>query len=120
MRALTGLLIVLALGLAGCGPVAGAGSAGSEPTASAGADPVACAAAGGEVRGVCRMQTQQCVIPYADAGKPCTDGDQCAGDCLAPDGEPGRTAGQCQADNDPCGCRFTIEDGRPGQGICVD
>jgi predicted small secreted protein len=111
-----GLMLAAAMVLAGCNPATSTG-----PLVQTPADPVAqCAAQGGELRGVCRRQTRQCVVPYPDAGRPCTDGDQCAGDCLAPDGEPGHTAGVCQADNDPCGCRFTIEDGRPAQGVCVD
>jgi hypothetical protein len=64
-----------------------------------------------------------CVIPYADAGKACTDGDQCQGDCRYGDGKPpanGTVTGQCQRSNDPCGCFSTVEGGRITAALCVD
>lgn len=91
-----------------------------EPTPSA--DAAQCAIKGGTVKPVCRRQIPQCVIPYADAGKACTDGSQCAGDCLYEgDAAPGTAAsGRCQADSDPCGCKTPIVDGKVGMGRCVD
>jgi hypothetical protein len=73
---------------------------------------------------VCRRQTPTCVINFADAGKACTDSDQCAGKCLyegdgpPPAGTP--AAGKCQADSDPCGCSTELIGGVPQAGICVD
>ena len=66
-----------------------------------------------------------CVLPYADAGKRCTDGDQCLGDCRAVDGasfpRPGQAAtGQCQRTTSPFGCFTRIEDGKADATLCVD
>lgn len=87
-----------------------------------GTDTAACQARGGELAPVCRMQTIQCVIRYSDAGRTCTDGDDCQGDCrteVGPsDGQP--ATGQCQATSDPCGCFANVEDGRATGGLCVD
>ena len=99
------------------------------------ADAASCSARGGEIRRIGRMGRSVCVTPYADAGKRCTDGDQCLGGCRAeanlpppPSGDaaPGRppappavTEGRCQADTDPFGCYVRVEDGR-GTTICVD
>jgi hypothetical protein len=87
-------------------------------------DAAACAARGGAVRNVCMLQRPMCVIPYADAGKACTDGDQCQGDCrYTADGVPppgARVSGTCQVNNDPCGCFSNVEDGQITGGLCVD
>ena len=126
IRALTGLVVVAAI--AACGPaptpmLAGPPTA-PAPEVTAAQTPEACAAAGGTIQPVCRRQTEVCVIAYADAGKPCTDGYQCQGDCRAEpsDGppKPGTVTGVCQADSDPCGCFTTIEDGQIAHAICVD
>jgi hypothetical protein len=64
-----------------------------------------------------------CALPYADAGRRCTSGSQCAGDCLyeGPAPRPGqRVVGQCQALAYPFGCRTTVENGRAAGAICVD
>jgi hypothetical protein len=71
-----------------------------------------------------RLQTLQCVIRYADAGKICTSGDQCAGDCRARPGvdvaagQP--VAGYCQADSNRFGCSTKVENGRAQATICID
>ena len=64
-----------------------AGACTPQTTTSAGSDaPMqsaeasACATRGGAMKQVGRMQSWQCVISYADAGKRCTDGAQCQGD----------------------------------------
>ncbi len=57
------------LALAGCAPSA-------EEAAGQSAEAAACAARGGEMRPVGRLQSVQCVSRYADAGKPCADGAQ--------------------------------------------
>jgi hypothetical protein len=71
------------------------------------------------------MQTMQCIIAYADAGKRCTDGDQCQGDCrvegnsVVPEGRP-VTAGVCQVDSNRFGCFTTVKNGRAEPTLCVD
>ena len=119
------LPIVAALVLAGCvrepsprSPVAGAAAA-SIPT-----DAAACSRAGGAMKPVGKMQSLQCVISYADAGKSCTSGSQCAGDCRAGSGvdiAPGQpVAGYCQATSDRFGCSTRVENGRAQATICID
>ena len=76
-----------------------------------------CAAAGGEWRPVCRTQRPMCVRAYKDAGKVCTDSNQCDGRCVG-EGEDVKS-GVCEADNDPCGCATEMIAGRP-RTICVD
>ena len=87
------------------------------PTSEATLDIAACKAEGGAVMPVCRMQKPMCVLPYRDAGKSCTDNDQCEGRCVA-EGEAA-TAGTCETDNDPCGCVTEMVGGKP-RTICVD
>jgi hypothetical protein len=88
------------------------------------ADASACAARGGTMQQVGRMQSWQCVVAYADAGKPCTDGDQCQGDCVVEGNsglQPGASAaGVCQADSNRFGCRTTVDDGKAGATLCID
>ncbi|HEY8614987.1 hypothetical protein [Phenylobacterium sp.] len=86
-------------------------------------DAAACARQGGTVRPVCMLGRPMCVIPFADAGKACTDGDQCQGDCRFQGAKPppgGKVTGQCQRSNDPCGCFSNVEDGQVTGGLCVD
>lgn len=117
MAAAAGLL------LAACAPVVpnpdGPVLTDQTPTAAA------CAARGGELRPVGRMQTLQCVIKYADAGKRCTDGDDCLGDCRIEDmaarpREGAPAVGQCQASSNRFGCFTTIENGRAEATLCID
>ena len=84
-----------------------------------------CAAQGGRMLPQGRMQTLQCVVTFADAGKRCTDSDDCAGDCRveaatsAP--QAGASAvGQCQATSSRFGCYTLVEDGKAQATICVD
>lgn len=84
-----------------------------------------CQARGGRMLPQGRMQTLQCVVAYADAGRRCTDGDQCQGDCRVEDVAAAPRAGaaavgQCQADSSRFGCYTTVEDGRAEATICVD
>ncbi|CAN5196075.1 hypothetical protein BH10PSE2_BH10PSE2_21520 [soil metagenome] len=116
-------LSALALGvlISGCSPMAGP----SDPAVPGqSAEASACVARGGEIRRVGRMQTPQCIIRYADAGKTCTDGDQCAGDCRIEGNSgvaPGTSVtGKCQADGDRFGCNTTVEDGKAAQTLCID
>ncbi|CAN5374308.1 hypothetical protein BH09PSE1_BH09PSE1_14500 [soil metagenome] len=87
-------------------------------------DASSCAARGGEIRRVGRMQSEKCVIRFADAGKQCTDGDQCAGDCRiesTPFPNAGQAAeGKCQAESQNFGCHASVEDGKASPAICID
>ena len=89
-----------------------------------------CARQGGAIHRVGMSGGRACVIPYADAGRRCTDGSQCGGRCLlnlddprndawrsAP---PGQAVGQCEASDMTFGCHATIDNGEVGDSICVD
>lgn len=109
--------------LAACAPVPQEGPAPVGPNSIMAADAVAaCRAGGGLVQKRGRLQAELCVQPFADAGKTCTDGDQCAGDCVTETAhqDGAQVAGQCQADNRPFGCFAKVEDGRATGGICID
>lgn len=85
--------------------------------------PAACQAAGGAITKVCRRQVERCLVPYADAGKACSDDADCQGMCLMANGEakPEGNVGTCQKDPDPCGCFFPLEKGRlSDRARCVD
>ena len=88
-------------------------------------DSAACARAGGKMLPQGRMQSVRCVITYADAGRRCTDGDDCAGDCRVEDVADAPAAGanavgQCQASSSRFGCYTTVEGGKAEATICVD
>ncbi len=88
-------------------------------------DAAACARAGGKMLPQGRMQSVRCVITYADAGRRCTDGDDCAGDCRVEDVANAPAAGtnavgQCQASSSRFGCYTTVEGGKAEATICVD
>ena len=88
----------------------------------------ACEAEGGRVATAGLSGDDMCAMPYADAGRSCTDGSQCVGDCLLDEAslrgkrpvDGMQAAGQCQALAYPFGCRNLIEDGRLIYGLCVD
>jgi len=114
----TGFALSL-LALTACSPTG--------PTLSQGAGletPAGCAARGGTMQRVGRLQTLQCVVAYADAGKACRSDTDCAGACLAPAGvdvAPGSaTAGVCQADSNRFGCQTPVIDGKAGPTLCRD
>lgn len=84
-----------------------------------------CAARGGKMLAQGRMQTVMCVLGYADAGKRCTDGDDCQGSCRIEDipnaPRAGASAvGRCQASSASFGCYTTVENGKAEATICVD
>ena len=88
-------------------------------------DATACAAAGGKMLPQGRMQTVRCVISYADAGRRCSDGDDCTGDCRVgdvanPPSAGANAVGQCQVSSSRFGCYTTIENGKAEATICVD
>lgn len=93
---------------------------GETPTAS---QTAACSVQGGTYGrgGLAGMWT--CVIPYADAGKPCSDARDCQGACrAAPNQTPvrGEAPGRCAASNSAFGCYSRVENGVVGPGLCVD
>lgn len=99
-------------------------AAATTPAETGALDSAACQARGGQVRPVCRRQLPRCVIRYADAGKQCTDESQCQGMCLVDGGRPLETGevaqGRCQEDDDPCGCKIEVKNGKVAGGRCVD
>lgn len=116
------LIAAAALLAAACTPQTSTGAGSDAPMQSA--DASACAARGGTMKQVGRLQSWQCVITYADAGKRCTDGDQCQGDCRI-EGNTGVTPGTaatgvCQATSDRFGCNTLVEDGKAGATLCID
>jgi hypothetical protein len=119
-------VLAAALTLTGCAPARPAteSSAVRSPPLSVPADETSCQRAGGQMERVGRLQTLQCVVSYADAGKSCTSGDQCAGDCRASQGidvAPGQpVAGYCQANSNRFGCSTKVENGRAQSTICID
>ena len=129
MRLRSCAVLVLAALLAACSstpPVADTTTAAPAPEASEAyreARDVDCQAAGGTLQRLGRLQREQCVIPYADAGKACSGKSDCTGQCLA-GGEVAAgstTTGTCQRDaSQNFGCRQRIEDGKAQGTICVD
>jgi hypothetical protein len=126
------LLIMAAVVMAACQPLPANGGptdlAAAVPAVQSIAgseDAAACARAGGKMLPQGRMQSVRCVITYADAGRRCTDGDDCAGDCRVEDVANAPTAGanavgQCQANSSRFGCYTTVEGGKAEATICVD
>ncbi len=113
--------LMLALIALAAAPLAASCAPPPSPEQVAAAD---CAARGGAMQRVGRMQSLQCVIPYADAGKPCRTGSDCAGDCRTEGNvavlEGRDTTGVCQRTSDRFGCYTTIENGRAQATLCVD
>jgi hypothetical protein len=110
------LTAIAALLLAGCAPTA-------EPAAPSAATLAAnCSAKGGSILPVGKAQIPTCVVPYADAGKACTDKSQCEGQCVLEGNlEPqGAVTGQCQKTNRQFGCYAKVVNGKTTGAICVD
>lgn len=127
MRWCMPLLSCLLLVACSSGPRPQAGTAASTPQAgadgAAATDAAACAAQGGSLRPLGRRGLLKCVVPFADAGKACSDKRQCHGDCLAAAPVPAGTAtqGVCQRDiSENYGCRQTVQGGVGGSQICID
>ena len=126
------LIAAAALLMAACQPMPSGTStemASNDPpvvqTPAPGTDAAACAARGGKMLPQGRMQSLQCVVSYADAGRRCTDGDDCQGDCRVEEvnGTPdagSAAVGQCQANSSRFGCYTTVESGKAEATICVD
>jgi hypothetical protein len=95
-------------------------------------DAAACTAQGGAIAGGDRFgtHTRRCVTPFTDAGRSCTDGDQCAGRCLfdyrgsayslAGDPPAGEAAGRCEAESGTLGCLSEVRNGRVMRPVCAD
>ena len=85
-------------------------------------DAAACKAQGGMLDRRGRAQTLMCVHPYPDAGRQCTDTQQCTGKCVtAPDDGPdGQIVGTCQADDALFGCFAEVVGGKAVRAMCVD
>jgi putative hemolysin len=120
------LMMIAALAVAACSPAEPPPAAEPAPASTAtSADHADCLARGGEWRSVCRMQEPACVVKFADAGKACRDGADCAGDCMAPSNggfapTGAEVSGACAVNDDPCGCKQTVEDGKATVAICID
>jgi putative hemolysin len=124
------IILTAALLTAACQPVAATDVQVDQPyerpnrSVLENATPAECATRGGTMKPVGRAQTMQCVVAYADAGKRCTTGSDCQGDCRvedAPFPAAGASAvGRCQADSQPFGCHATVENGRATAAICID
>ena len=110
------LTAVAALLLSACAPTAQPAAPSAENLASA------CAAKGGAIQPVGRAQIPTCVIPYADAGKACTDKAQCEGACILEGNieTTGAVAGTCQKTNRQFGCYAKVVNGKATAAICVD
>jgi hypothetical protein len=110
------LTALAALLLAGCAPTAEPAAPTAETLAGA------CAAKGGAIQPVGKAQIPTCVVPYADAGKACTDKSQCEGACVLEGNlEPqGPVTGACQKTNRQFGCYAKVVNGKATAAICVD
>lgn len=94
-------------------------------TASDNTDIAGCAARGGVVDTVGRLQRQVCRIPYADAGKTCRNKSDCAGLCIL-DHEEGdqlpndAATGRCQRYATQFGCFSEVDGGQVKSTMCID
>jgi putative hemolysin len=85
-----------------------------------------CAARGGVVDTVGRLQRQVCRVPYADAGETCSNKSDCAARCILDreegDTEPanGAVTGKCQQYATQFGCFSEVDGGKVISTICVD
>jgi hypothetical protein len=94
----------------------------AEPAPSAQTLAAQCSAKGGSIQPVGKAQIPTCVVPYADAGKACTDKSQCEGACILEGNlEPASdVTGQCQKTNRQFGCYAKVVNGKSTGAICVD
>ena len=113
------------LTLAACAPTAPPSGPASGPTQAASGSDTAetCAARGCQIETGGRRGLPTCVVPYADAGKACTDNAQCQGGCivegnLEPNDAP--VTGQCKRSNVQFGCYAKVVNGKATGAICVD
>lgn len=101
--------------LAACAPAA------PVATPAAQSAEASCAARGGAMQPVGRLQRLTCVVPYADGGKTCSDKADCQGACIAEGNlDAPASTGQCQKSNVQFGCYAKIVNGKATATICVD
>ena len=102
--------------LAACAPATQA------PAPTAQSADASCAARGGSMQPVGRLQRPTCVVPFADAGKTCSDKADCQGACIAEGNleAQGAVTGQCQKTNRQFGCYAKVVNGKSTGAICVD
>lgn len=87
------------------------------------AERAACLAVGGTVTPSGKLQWENCVQTFADAGNPCAGETDCIGECRyeGEEVEPGIVvAGTCQATDAKIGCRTVVEGGVIAHTLCVD
>nr|WP_174856333.1 hypothetical protein [Xanthomonas vasicola] len=114
--------VLCALLLTACSNTPATRPAAAANAAQTSADAAACSAKAGQMRPVGRMQIPRCIVPYADAGKTCSDNADCSGDCLATSIVPtgAATTGTCQRDGDRFGCRQQVVGGKGQAAVCID
>jgi hypothetical protein len=83
-----------------------------------------CRKQGGKIRAVGHMEA--CAVPFADAGKTCTDNSECRGACILDD-DPKRgpppyrnASGTCQRENIQLGCYGEVNGGGVERIECHD
>jgi len=98
-------------------------------TITAPSDRESCEALGGQWGRLGLAPEEECNLPTSDAGKVCSDWDDCEGACIAElsqddlDNAPEvvvYTEGKCSAWRIIVGCHAFVEDGRVHGILCVD
>ena len=88
------------------------------------AEIAACEAAGGAIQPSGKLQWENCVQPFADAGKACSGDADCVGECRyegAVELPPGAAVtGTCQVTDARFGCNTVVENGKIAHTLCVD
>lgn len=87
------------------------------------AEKARCRTDGGTVQRLGMLRNEACVLPYADAGKSCTDSSQCLGRCQLDMRAPvpeGTVHGLCQPTTNEFGCFKEVRDGKVAFAKCVD
>ncbi|MEK6852565.1 MAG: hypothetical protein AABX59_01670, partial [Nanoarchaeota archaeon] len=81
-------------------------------------DKESCEAVGGDWGRIGLRLDEICNLPTSDAGKKCTDSDQCEGSCIGESEDS--TSGTCTAWTITVGCHAFVEDGKVRGILCVD
>lgn len=83
-----------------------------------------CGTMGGHIQPVCLSGEKVCLTDYTDAGKACSSSTECQGKCVyaGPEGKAvgDSVMGQCEENNNPCGCWQLVEKGELHAQICAD
>jgi hypothetical protein len=75
------------------------------------------------MRGVGMANSITCVVPYGDAGKPCSDSSECEGRCLQKPplmDDGAKTLGACEVNSDHFGCNSEVLGGIAQGTLCTD